>query len=527
MTENYDAIIIGAGHNGLTTAAYLARAGLRVLVLERRHLVGGATVTEEIYPGFRYTVCSYVVSLLLPEVIRELELARHGLEIVPEECLLTPLPDGDRLVLWHDPDATHGEIARHSVRDAEAYRQFGHLMYHMGLAVRPIMSLAPPDPTSLSPKELGGLLKLGGHFAGLGSEQFHSLVKLMTMSVTDFLHEWFESEALIAALSAAGIIGTFMGPRSPGSAYVLLHHYIGDVDGVSQAWGFPKGGTGSVAQAIAAAATEAGAEIRVNAPVEKVLVKNGRAAGVALENGEEIGSRLVASGADPKRTFLKLLDPEHLPGDFVSDIRKFNMRGSSGKVNFALSGLPDFTCLPGPGPHLRGSTSIGPSVDYLERAYDDAKYGQFSRKPWVGLVLPTMFDPTMAPPGMHVGSAFVQYAPYDLAGGWTDAQREAFGDAVVDTISAYAPNFKDLILHRQVLTPWDMEQTIGLTEGNIFHGELSLHQLFFLRPSRSWTNYRTPVRNYYQCGSGAHPGGGITGAPGRLAALEILKDLRR
>jgi phytoene dehydrogenase-like protein len=527
MPETYDAIIIGAGHNGLTTAAYLAQAGLNVLVLERRHLVGGATVTEEIYPGFKYTVCSYVVSLLQPEVIRELDLPRHGLEIVPEECLLTPLPDGDRLVLWHDGDATRQEISRHSARDAEAYQQFGRLMYHMGLAVKPILSLTPPDPTSLSPKELGSLLKLGGHFSSLGSQQFYSLVKLMTMSVTEFLEEWFESEALIAALSAAGIIGTFLGPRSPGSAYVLLHHYIGEVDGVSQAWGFPKGGTGAVANAIAAAAREAGAQIRVNAPVEQVILKNGRAVGVALDSGEELQAKIVISGADPKRTFLKLLDPGQLPTDFVSDIRKFNIRGSSGKVNFALSGLPDFTCMPGPGPHLRGSTSIGPSVDYLERAYDDAKYGRFSSKPWVGLVLPTMFDPSMAPPGQHVGSAFVQYAPYDLDGGWDDTRREAFGDAVVEAISEYAPNFKDLILHRQVLTPWDLEQTIGLTEGNIFHGELTLHQLFFLRPSPSWAKYRTPIKNFYQCGSGAHPGGGISGAPGRLAAQEILKDLRR
>lgn len=524
MKQKYDAVVIGAGHNGLTTAAYLARAGKKVLVLERRHIIGGATVSEELYPGFTYTVCSYVVSLLRPEVIRELELARRGLEIVPEECLLSPLPGGDRLILWHDADATRQEIKRHSAKDAEAYTQFGRLMYHMGLAVKPILSLAPPDPSSLSPKELRGLLKLGAHFNGLGEQQFYSLVKLMTMSVTDFLEEWFESEALIAALSATGIIGSFLGPRSPGSAYVLLHHYIGEVDGASQAWGFPKGGTGSVANAIAGAALEYGAEIRTDAPVEQVIVKNGRAVGVALKNGDEISADIIVSGVDPRRTFLTLLDPSGLPADFVADIRKFNIRGSSGKVNMALSGLPNFTCMPGPGPHLRGSITIGPTVDYLERAYDDAKYGHFSRKPWIGLVFPTMFDPSMAPPGQHVASCFVQYAPFDLEGGWNDAQREAFGDVVVDTIAEYAPGFRDLILHRQVLTPWDLEQTFGLTEGNIFHGELSLHQLFFMRPSPRWAKYRTPIRNFYQCGSGTHPGGGITGAPGRLAALEILKD---
>jgi len=524
MTRKYDAIIIGGGHNGLTAAAYLARAGKEVLVLERRHVLGGAAVTEEIYPGFRYTVCSYVVSMLRPEIIRELDLPRHGLEIVPEECLFTPLPDGDRLILWADRDATRREIKRHSAKDAESYERFGQLMYHMALAVKPILSMVPPDPTSLSPRDLSQLLKLGGHFSSLSEKQFYALTKLMTMSVTDLLEEWFESEALKAALSASGIIGSFVGPRSPGSAYVLLHHYLGEVDGATSAWGFPKGGTGAVSNAIACAAREHGAEIRTEAPVEQVIVKNGRAVGVALESGEEIQASVVISGLDPKLTFLKLVDTNQLPTDFVESIRNFKIRGSSGKVNLALSGLPNFTCMPGPGPHLRGSTSIGPTVDYLEQAYDDAKYGCFSKKPWLGVVLPTVFDPSMAPPGQHVMSIFVQYAPYNLERGWNDAQREAFGDAVIDALAEYAPNIRDIILHRQVLTPWDMEQSIGLTEGNIFHGELALHQLFFLRPTAEWANYRTPIDNYYQCGSGTHPGGGITGAPGRLAALEILKD---
>ncbi len=524
MKQQYDAVVIGAGHNGLTAAAYLGRAGKKVLVLERRHLVGGAAVTEEIYPGFKYTVCSYVVSMLRPEIIRELDLPRHGLEIVPEECLFSPLPNNDRLILWADPDATRQEIARHSVRDAEAYPQFNRLMYHMALAIKPTLSMVPPDPTSLNPKELTKLLKLGGHFSQLDNEQFYALVKLMTMSVVDYLKEWFESEALIAALSASGIIGTFVGPHSPGSAYVLLHHFLGEVDGATSAWGFPKGGTGAVSEAIASAAREHGVEIRTEAPVEQVIVKNGRATGVALQNGEEIQADIVVSGLDPKMTFLKLVDSSHLPSDLVETIQNFKIRGSSGKVNLALSGLPDFSCLPGPGLHLRGSVSVGPTVDYIEEAYDDAKYGRFSKKPWLGVVLPTVFDPSMAPPGQHVMSIFVQYAPYNLAGGWNDTQREAFGDAVIDALAEYAPNIKDIILHRQVLTPWDMEQSIGLTEGNIFHGELALHQLFFLRPTVEWARYRTPIDNYYQCGSGTHPGGGITGAPGRLAALEILKD---
>ncbi len=525
MSQPYDAIIIGGGHNGLTAAAYLSKAGKRALVLERREVLGGAAVTEEVYPGYRYTVCSYVVSLLRPEIIHELNLPAHGLEVVPESCLFTPLPDNDRLILWADPDATRQEIGRHAPEDAEAYEQFGRLMYHMGLAVKPILSIVPPDPASISPGEIAQLLRLGGHFRSLPGDRLYSLVKMMTMSVTDFLDEWFESQALKAALSAAGIIGTFVGPRSPGSAYVLLHHYLGEVDGVSQAWGFPRGGTGAISNAIARAAQLNGAEIRTMAPVEQVIVKDGRAIGVALESGEEIYARTVVSGVDPKRTFLQLVRPRELPTDFLESIRHFQIRGSSGKVNLALGALPDFSAMPGPGLHLRGSISIGPTVEYLERAYDNAKYGDFSRRPWLGVVIPTMFDPSMAPPGRHVMSIFVQYAPYDLKGGWDDSRRKEFGDTVIETLSEYAPNLEDLILHRQVLTPADLEEQFGLTGGNIFHGELLLHQLFFLRPAAAWANYRTPIAGLYQCGSGTHPGGGITGAPGRLAALEILRDL--
>jgi phytoene dehydrogenase-like protein len=524
MATHYDAIIIGGGHNGLVTAAYLARAGKKVLVLERRHVLGGAAVTEEIYPGFKFTVCSYVVSLLRPEIIRELDLSRRGLEILPLPSTLTPLPNGDYFAMWDDHDKTRREIYRHSPHDAEAYDEFGTQMHHMAMAVKPILSIVPPDPTSLSPKDLMGLARLGRHAQGLGEKHFYALYKLMTMSSADFLSEWFECEPLKATKSASGIIGTFMGPRSPGTAYVLLHHYMGEIDGAFRAWGFAKGGTGAISESIARAARELGAEIRTNAPVAQVVVKNGRAVGVALENGDEFSARVVVSGADPKRTFLKLLDPKLLPRDFVDSIRRFKIRGSSGKVNLALDGLPDFTALPGEGPHLHGAVSISPTVEYLERAYDEAKYGHFSRRPYIDLIIPSMIDPGMAPPGKHVMSCFVQYAPYNLEGGWDDAKREAFGDAVIDTLSEYAPNLKSLILHRQVLTPKDIEDSIGLTEGNIFQGELALHQLFFLRPAPQWSNYRTPIHNYYQCGAGTHPGGGIMGASGRLAALEILKE---
>jgi phytoene dehydrogenase-like protein len=524
MSQKYDAIIIGGGHNGLTTAAYLARAGKKVLVLERRCLVGGATVTEEVFPGFKYSVFSYVVSILRPEIIRDLKLPGHGLTILPLESTLTPLPNGDYLYRDGDHYRSMRDIARHSPRDAEAYEEYGREMYFMAKSVKYMLGIIPPDPTTFNPKDLLGLAGLGKHFLGLGEEKLYTLTKLMTMSAADFLEQWFESDPLKATLSASGIIGTYLGPRSPGTAYVLLHHYMGEIDGAFRAWGFQKGGTGAIAEAIAGAARELGAKIRTEASVAKVIVKNGRAVGVALENGDDIYADIVISSLDPKLTFLELVDQDHLPADFLSAIRNFNIRGSSAKVNLALDAAPNLACMPGTGPHLRGAISISPSLDYLERAYDDAKYGRFSRGPYIDMIIPSMIDPDMAPPGKHVMSCFVQYAPYQLREGTWDEQREALGDTVVDTLAEYIPNLKDIILHRQVMTPLDIERTTGLSQGNIFAGELSLSQLFFLRPAAGYAKYRTPIRNYYQCGSGTHPGGGITGAPGRLAALEILKD---
>jgi phytoene dehydrogenase-like protein len=536
VAATYDAVIIGAGHNGLVAAAYLARAGKKVLVLEQRPLVGGAAVTEEIVPGFKFSVFSYVVSLLRPEIIRDLDLPRHGLHILPLESTVTPMPNGNYLAGWADHDETRREIYRHSPRDADAYDEFGKVMHHMAQAVRPILGMVPPDPTSLSPRELFSLGRLGQHMRGLGDEKFHALFKLMTMSSADFLGEWFETDVLKATKSASGIIGTFLGPRSPGSAYVLLHHYMGEIDGAFRAWGFQKGGTGGISEAIASAARRLGADIRTNATVSRVNVKNGRATGVVLNNGDEVEGSIVISGLDPKRTFLKLVDSRDLPSDFVTDIQRFKARGSSGKVNLALSELPRFTCMepsniqrqggvPIPAMrYLRGAVSISPSLEYVERAFDDAKYGEFSRHPYMDIVIPSMIDPGMAPPGKHVMSIFVQYAPYAITGGWDDAKREAFGDAVVNTLSAYAPNIKQAIIGRQVITPLDIERITGLTEGNIFQGELALDQLFFLRPAPGWAQYRTPIDRFYQCGSGTHPGGGIMGASGRLAALTILKE---
>jgi phytoene dehydrogenase-like protein len=520
--NRYDAIVIGGGHNGLVNAAYLARAGRKVVVLERRHLLGGAAVSEQVFPGFTFSVFSYVVSLLRPEIIRDLELPKHGMQILPLESTVTPLPDGDYFAMWGDADLTRREIYRHSPLDAEAVVEFGRLMSLMARAVKPILAMIPPDPTSLAPSDLRGLMKLGGHLKSLGAEKFHALWKLMTMSSADYLDEWFECVPLKATKSASGIIGTFMGPRSPGSAYVLLHHYMGEIDGAYRAWGFCKGGNGTISNAIAAAARAHGAVLRTEAPVTRVLVKGGRATGVVLESGEEILAPVVVSGLDARRTYLDLVDSRELPEDLVEQVQRFRFRGSSGKVNLALSELPDFSCMPGVGVHHKGAFSISPSVDYLERAYDDAKYGEFSRRPYMDIVFPSMIDPGMAPPGKHVASIFVQYCPYHVNGGWTPAKREAFGDAVVDTLAEYAPNLKRAILHRQVLTPADIEQTTGLSEGNIFQGELALQQLFFLRPAVRWAGYRTPIAGYYQCGSSTHPGGGVMGAPGKLAAERIL-----
>jgi phytoene dehydrogenase-like protein len=524
MTRSYDAIIVGGGHNGLTCAAYLAKAGRKVLVLERRHLVGGAAVSEEKYPGFKFTVCSYVVSLLRPEVIRELELAKHGLQIVPLHSTWAPMENGDQLAMYGDPASLREEIKRHSRRDAEMIPKYNQMMYQMVGAVKPILGYVPPNPVSPGFRGARTLLDFGRHLQSLDKKTFHQLSKIMTMSAADFLAEWLETDVVRAVMSISGIIGTKLGAKSPGTAYVLLHHYMGELDGAFTAWGSQKGGTGGVSDAIASAARSYGVEIRCNAPVQQVIVKNGRAEGVVLEDGEEIYAKTIASATDPRVTFRKLVDEKDLPEDLVRAIDKFKFRGSSGKVNLALDTAPKFSAMTDPA-FLRGSIEISPSVDYLEQAYDDAKYGAFSKRPYIDVDIPTMVDPSMAPPGKHVMSCFVQYASYDMPEyGNRDQQRDAFGNAVIDTLSEFIPNLKDIILHKQVLTPWDIEQEFGLTEGNIFAGELTLDQLFFFRPAVGWADFRTPIRNYYQCGSGTHPGGGITSGPGRLGALEILRD---
>jgi phytoene dehydrogenase-like protein len=524
MGQHYDVIVIGGGHNGLVNAAYLAKAGKKVVVLERRHVLGGAAVTEEIIPGFLFSECSYVVSLLRPEIIRELDLPRHGLEILPLDGTFSPMPSGDYLWRVNDHAKSIRDIRRHSRLDAEAYDEFSKMMTPMCRFVKPMLSMIPPDPTTLNPKDLKQLHFLLQRFRELSSDERYTLVQLMTMSSADFLDQWFETDVLKATMSASGIIGTFLGIRSPGTAYVLLHHYMGEIDGAFRSWGFSRGGTGAISNAIADAAREAGVEIRTKAPVEKILVKNGRVCGVALQSGEELFANVVSSSVDPHLTFEKFLEPSELPGDFLEGVRRYKFRGSSGKVNLALDALPNFKCFPGPGAHLRGAISISPSMEYMERAYDDAKYGHFSRKPYIDMVIPSLTDPSVAPPGKHVLSCFVQYAPYKLAQGTWDDQKQAFGDNVINTIAEYAPNIKDIIVGRQVLTPLDLEREFGLTQGNIFQGELSLEQLFFLRPVAGWAYYRTPIHNLYMCGSATHPGGGIMGANGRIASQVILKE---
>ncbi|MGE0445147.1 MAG: phytoene desaturase family protein [Vicinamibacterales bacterium] len=520
----YDVIVIGAGHNGLTAAAYLARAGRRVLVLERRHIVGGAAVTEEVFPGYRVSVCSYVVSLLRPDIIRELGLRQHGLELLPLDGTYTPLPGGDYLWRTEDEAHTRQELARHSAADARVYHEYGRTMAAMAAFVKPLLDQPPPEPSALGAGDLLSLFGVGRRFRRLPARQRHALVQLMTMSAADFVERWFEFDPLQATLASSGIIGSHLGARSPGTAYVLLHHYMGEIDGVFRSWGFARGGMGSVSEAIAAAARAAGAEIRTASPVSRILMRGGRATGVVLENGDELRAPVVASSIDPHHTFLRLLDPRELPEDFVNDVRHYRFRGASAKVNLALDGLPDFTA-PGTGDaHLRGAISLSPSMAYLDAAYEDSRAGRYSRRPYLDVVIPSLSDPSVAPPGKHLMSCFVQYAPYALADGSWDDHRDGLGDAVIDALAEYAPNMRSIVTARQVVTPLDLEREWGLTEGQIFQGEMTPDQIFFMRPAPGWARYATPVDGLYMCGAATHPGGGVMGAPGRNAARTILRQ---
>ena len=535
MSRRYDALVIGAGHNGLVHAAYLARAGLRVAVVERNDRVGGATRSEQAVPGFTYSVFSYLVSLLRPEIVQELELVRHGLDIVPLESTLNPLPDGDEIFREADPMRTFWNLARHSRRDAEAYFEYKTEMSALAHLVLRLQDLVAGD-AARSRLQSGAeghsdrgelMVDLARHYADVPSSRLELLYEMMTSSADHFLRRWFETDALRAALATSSIIGSWTSPKTLGSAYVLLHHYIGETDGVYRGWGFQRGGTGELAEVLARAARSAGAEILLEASVDKVLVARGEGGstvkGVVLEDGRELEADIVSSSLAPQLSFLRFLDEGDAPAEVFESARQWNSRGSSGKVNLALSGLPSFACRPEPGAHLAGGFSIAPSVDYIEAAYDEAKYGSWSRTPFVDGVIPSVVDPTMAPPGQHVMSCFVQYADRELRDGNWDEQREDFGDAVMRVLETYIPNLPDLVVHRQVMTPLDIERVAGIPGGNIFHGELRLSQIFLNRPAPWAADFSTPVRGYWVCGSATHPGGGISGGPGRLSALRILE----
>jgi phytoene dehydrogenase-like protein len=521
----YDAVIVGGGHNGLVTAAYLARAGRKVLVLERRELVGGCAVTEEIWPGYRVSTGAYLTSLMQERIVRELELERHGYAVdAKDPAFFSAFPDGRHFFMWQDRARTLAEIAKYSRRDAEVYPAYEDQLERLSQVVEGLLLVTPPE---FPPRRAGDFLdylKLAGRMRGLSAREMVALVKIFTQSAAEFLDEWFESEQVKVTLATDGVIGANGGPRSPGTAYILLHHCMGGVAGHRGLWGFVRGGMGAVSEAIASSARAAGATIRTNAPVTKVLARGGRATGVVLESGEEIEARAVASNLDPKITFLHLCDERDLDADFVAAIRRFRIEGTSCKINLALNGLPEFTAYPGaPGPHHRATMHICPSIEYVERAWDDAKYGRPSERPLLELTIPTMYDSSLAPAGKHVMGIFLQYAPYTLREGTWDELREPFGDRVVALIEEYAPNIRSLIEHRQVLSPLDLERRFGITGGNIFHGEMSLDQMFVMRPVAGWARYRTPLAGLYLCGSGAHPGGGVMGAPGYNCAREMLK----
>ena len=526
--KKYDAIVIGAGHNGLTNAAYLAKAGLDVLVVEKNPWIGGASVSRSLYPGWTYSNCSYVCSLFRPEIYRDLELSRHGLQIIPYEGGITFMRNGDYYGNYGDKERQYREMARHSRRDADAYSRYEADVMRQTRLIRPLLMRTPPDPTSFKPRDLMELIHFIKSYWGLGEEHLCDTIRFWTMSIADFLDEYFESDIVKAHLAGSGIIGTALGVYSPGTAYVLLHHYMGDVDGSIGSWGFARGGMGAIANALAGAFQSFGGEIKVDAGVDKILVKERRAKGVVLENGDEYYADIVISNLDPKRTFLNIMNERDLPQDVVSKARNFKIRGSSGKLNISLDGMPTFNAVPSGHELLKADFHFIDSLERMEKAYDDWKNGTWSKDPYLDTLIPTLVDPTMAPPGKQMMSVFVQYCPPKVNGrDWTDEQRDQFGQTVIDQIAEYSPDFKDLILHAEVRTPRELEHEVGLTEGNIFQGELTMDQLLFNRPFPGYAQYRGPVKGMYMCSSGTHPGGGVMGAPGANAAREILRDLGR
>jgi phytoene dehydrogenase-like protein len=525
----YDAIVIGAGHNGLVSAAYLARAGLDVLVLEKNPHIGGAAVSLSLHDGWTYSNCSYVCSLFRPEIMRDLELYKHGLQIIPYEGGMTMMRNGERFHTYYDHNVFREEIKRFSKKDADAYDAYSTAVMKMCRWIKPLLLRTPPDPASFKPRDLMELAYLGKHFAGLGERDMGELIRFFTLSIADFLDEYFETDVVKAHFAGSGIIGTALGPYSPGTAYVLLHHYMGDIDGSVGAWGFARGGMGSVSKAIAGAFASYGGKILCDAEVANVLTKGNEAQGVLLTNGDVIRAKKVISNLDVKRTFTKIVKEQDIPADFLTQVKNFKIRGSSGKLNIALDGMPTFTNVAANHPSLRGDLHFTDSMERMERGYDDWKAGHWSADPYVDMLIPTQIDPTMAPPGKHYMSVFIQYAPPTLSEGrsWDGPAKHQFAETVLSQIAEQSPNFRDLIRHYEVRSPWDIERETGLTEGNIFQGELTMDQLIFNRPIPGYGQFRAPIRNMYMCGSSTHPGGGVMGAPGANAAREILKDLGR
>lgn len=519
----YDVIVLGAGHNGLVAAAILARAGRRVLVLERRSIVGGAAVTETFHPGFQGLPGASLCGLLRPDLIQDLGLAQRGLQFLPVDPEVVALGEGGQVLrIWRDPARTAQELSRVSPRDAAAFPAFRSFMVSLASVADPVLDRAPPEISEWRWSDQLMLLRRGLKLRRLGKDAMYQAIRLVPMSLRAVLGEWFETELLRATLAVDALQGTFRGPYSPETAFGLLHHYAPAVQGA--AWSLVRGGTGRLTQLLATVAREAGATIRTGAEVRRILTQDGRATGVQLTSGEIFLASAVLSNADPKRTFLRLVDPAELPRDFLDAIRHLQTEGVVAKVNLALDGLPAVPGYEGaPPPHLR----LAPSLEYLERAYDDAKYGAASRAPFLDLVTPSLLDPSLAPPGKHVMSVLVQYAPYHRKSGDWETDREAFGDAIVNLLDERLPGLRRLVVAREVLTPVDLEKRFGLTDGHMYHGEMTLNQQLVLRPAPGWSQYRTPIAGLYLCGAGAHPGGGITGAPGRNAARAVLQDRER
>lgn len=526
----HDAIVIGAGHNGLTAAAYLARAGLSVLVLERREMVGGCCVTEEIAPGCRVSTTSYIASMLRPEVIAELGLANYGLRMIPcDPAIQVPFPDGQVIPWWAEPQRAQAEFRKLSVKDAERFAQVDAELKRVARYLQPFFLEPPPEIDATTMSGWGDLFRLGKRFRGISSGEIAQLISFLTGSLGEFLNQNYESEKIKTLFLANNVYGKHGGPYQQGTAIGLLFHLLSGGEHELQGfYGHVMGGMGAITQAMAAAGKKFGVEIRTAAPVAQVDVRHGRARGVILEDGTEIRARMVLSNADPKRTFLKMVPKGQLPEEFLFAIRGIKMDGPCAKVNFVLAEEPRFTGTPADRTPLeRTFYTLVPSLEFAERCYDIAKFGEIPEELWVDCVVSSNADPSLAPSGRHILTCFVQYVPYRLRhGNWED-NRELLGDRVVKKIAEYAPNLPNSIVARQVLTPLDLERTYGLTEGNIFHGDLRLEQLFFMRPIAGWSQYRTPIDGLYLCGAGTHPGGGVTGAPGRNAAHRVLRDWKK